>query len=616
MKLVYRFLVFSCILLLVSCNTIQRPVRVNNNSFTQSPEVYLQQVQQASGTAKQNLLLQATAAYFYYGDFAAGRQSLYQVKLIQLDDLHKMQYQLLNARLALHDQQPQRALDVLKTIINNPVMSPTMQAETLQLQASAQQRLNLPLDSIKTRIQLTPLLNAQTAKDENQRNIWHTLASIPSGTLTQLQQDKGAPTLQGWATLALITRNYANNPQQLLEQLRNWQNQFPQHPARNLVTTDIDKFAPLLQAPRQVALLLPLQGPVASQAEAILNGFLIAYYQAKTQNLPVPTLKIYDTGTTLNITKQYQRAIANGANFVIGPLTKANVELLKSHARISVPTLALNYDTDNDTLPSNLYEFALSPINEASAIVTRAAQLNYTNAMTITPASKWGENIATYFDKQWQTYSGNLLDTISYTPKENLKAMVANFLHITQSYIRRNTLQKVIGERVKFSARRRQDIDFIFLNALPQQARQIMPLLRFYYAGNIPVFSTSQIYNGMPDPQRDRDLDGIQFPIMPWAINPSSNAKKLHQQAKALWPANFKHYSLLYAFGIDAYTLMIRMNQLQAFPKFGLIANTGTLFIQPDRRIYRQLEWAQFLKGVPKLLAKSDNVIAPLPKNS
>ena len=593
---------------------MQHPQVTNNNGFTETPTVYLQQAQQASGTSKQNLLLQATAAYFYYGDFAAGRQSLYQVKLAQLDDLHKAQYQLLNARLALHDQQPQRALDVLNMIISNPVMTTTMQAEALQLEASAQQQLNQTLDSIKTRIQLTPLLTTPTTKDENQRIIWHTLGKIPSETLTSLQQDSSNLILQGWATLALITRNYANNPPQLLQQLRNWQNQFPQHPARSLVTTDINKFAPLLQAPQQVALLLPLQGPVASQAQAILNGFLIAYYQTKAHNLPVPTLKIYDTSTTTDITTLYQQAINNGANFVIGPLTKANVELLKSHARIRVPTLALNYDTDNDSLPNNFYEFALSPINEATAITTRAAQLGYVNAMTITPAGKWGDNIATHFAQQWQAYNGNLLDTISYTPNENLKTMVANFLHITQSYIRRNALQKVIGEKVKFSARRRQDIDFIFLNAFPQQARQIMPLLRFYYAGNIPVFSTSQIYNGTPNPQRDRDLDGIQFPIMPWVINPSANAQQLRQQASTLWRSNFKRYSVLYAFGIDAYTLMIRMNQLQAFPKFGLLANTGTLFMQSDRRIYRQLEWAQFVKGTPKLLAKNDNIIAPLPK--
>ena len=614
MKIIYRILALTFSLWLVGCNTMRPPNLANNNGFTQAPSFYLQQAQQASGITKQNLLLRATAAYFYYGNFTAGRQSLYQVKLRQLDDLHKAQYQLLNARLALYDQQPQRALDVLNMIINNPIMSTTMQAEVLQLEATAQQRLNLTLDSIKTRIQLTPLLTTPTVKDENQRTIWHTLSKITSETLAQLQQDSSNSILQGWAALALITRNYANNPPQLLQQLRNWQNQFAKHPAHNLVTTDINKFALLLQAPQQVALLLPLQGPVGPQAEAILNGFLIAYYQAKAQNLPVPTLKIYDTSTTA-VSTQYQKAIANGANFVIGPLTKANVELLKSDADISVPTLALNYDTDNDASPNNFYEFALSPINEATAITTRAAQLGYINSIAITPAGKWGNNIATHFTQQWQSYDGNLLDTISYKPKENLKAMVASFLHITQSYIRRNSLQKIIGEKVKFSARRRQDIDFIFLNAFPQQARQIMPLLRFYYAGNIPVFSTSQIYNGNRNPQRDRDLDDIQFPIMPWIINPSANAQKLRQQARTLWSSNFKQYSTLYAFGIDTYNLMIRMNQLQALPKFGLIANTGTLFMQTDRRIYRQLEWAQFVKGAPKLLAKNDNIIAPLPKN-
>ena len=592
---------------------MQHTSQVTPSGFTQSPDAYLQAAQQSSGLQKQTLLLQATAAYFYYADFSSGRQSLYQVNVKQLDDLNKTQYQLLNTRLALHDQQAKRALATISNLISSPGLSKKMKIEALQLQATAQQQLKLPADSIKTRIQLTPLLTDES-RDNNQRNIWQLLVTLPTETLTNLQQNISNPILQGWAALALITRQYNNAPQQLLQQLRNWQTQFPSHPARNLVTTDINKFAPLMQTPQRVALLLPLQGPIAPQADAILNGFLSAYYRAKTLHFPVPTIKIYDT-STVSIVQQYHQAITDGANFVIGPLTKANVQLLKTNTRILVPTLALNYDTDNENVPNNLYEFALSPQNEALAVSKRATQLGYLNALTITPAGKWGENIAATFNQQWQAYNRQVIKTITFTPKEHLKSTIATLLNINQSYARRNALQKIIGKKVKFSARRRQDIDFIFLNAFPQSAQQIIPLLRFYYAGNIPVFATSQIYNGYPNPQRNRDLDSVQFPIMPWAINPSPQAATLRQQAQQLWPTNFRHASLLYAFGIDAYTLMTRMGQLQTFAKFGIVANTGTLFIDPEHRIYRQLEWAEFKSGKPILLVKNDNIISPLQAN-
>jgi len=615
MKLSYRSLATSLLvsatLLLTACSFMHTPSTQTRSVLAGSPDTYLQQAGDSVGNQKQALLLQATAAYFYYGKFALGRQVLYQIQVDQLDTLNKTQYQLLSAQLALHDQQAKRALDILNTLTNNPILDTKMQIEALQLRALAQQQLNMPLESIKTYIQLTPLLSQAAANDANQRKIWHLLATVPTDTLTPLSQDNSDVVLQGWAALALLTRQYADQPQQLLQQLRSWQDQFANHPAKPLVSTDIGKFAAFLQTPQQVALLLPLHGPVAKPANAILNGILSAYYRAKARDLPVPTIKIYDTSTE-NIVQQYQKALAAGANFVLGPLTKANVQLLKLHGDLRVPTLALNYDTDDASTPKNLYEFALSPENEALTIAQHAAHLGYVNAATITPAGKWGENIVNTFSQQWQSLNGNIVNTLAFSPSQRLKTNIATLLNIDQSYVRRNNLQKIIGSKVKFSARRRQDIDFIFLNAFPQSARQIMPLLRFYYAGNTPVFATSQIYNGIPRPQRDRDLDGVQFPIMPWAINPSHAAQQLRQQAERLWRKSFTQNSLLYAFGIDAYTLITHMGQLQAFAKFGISANTGTLFIDDNHRIRRQLEWAQFINGKPKLLVKNNHIILPL----
>ena len=618
MKLLHQFsatlLTLSTFLLLTACNIIHNRSPQARSVITQSPSTYLQQAEENVGDQKQTSLLQATAAYFYYGQFAAGRKILYQIPKNQLSEVNKAEYQLLNSRLALHDQQAKRAIGILKALTSNPVLTSPMKIETLQLQAIAQQQLNLPVDSIMTRIQLTSLLAEPAMRDKNQRKIWRLLATVPTETLTTLQQSDNM-ILQGWAALALITRQYVHYPQQLLQQLQNWQNQFTTHPAKSLVLTDISKFSATLQTPQQIALLLPLHGPVKKQAEAILNGFLSAYYRARNQNLPTPRIKIYDT-TTENIVAQYQKALATGAQFVIGPLTKANVQLLKLHGHITVPTLALNYDTDGGSTPNHLYEFALSPENETVMIAKHAAQLNDVNATIITPNGKWGTNIANVFVQQWQMLGGKIINTLNFSPDQHLKTAVAALLNIDQSYLRRNAIQNVIAKKVEFSARRRQDIDVIFLNAFPQNARQIMPLLRFYYAGNIPVFATSQIYQGIPNPQHDRDLDGIQFPIMPWAINPSATAQQLRQQAKQLWPVSFKQHSLLYAFGADAYTLMARMEQLQALAKFGISANTGILFIDNNRRIHRQLEWAEFKKGTPVLISRNDTLISLLQHTS
>lgn len=616
MKTSLRYIYFLFIglllpLLLSSCANMSSESVSLRSPFNQNPNYYLGQANQAQGAERQTYRLQAVAAYFYYGDFEQGRKVLYGMKRQYLSPLNQAQYDLLSARLALQDEQPERTIEIVNALADNPNLDAQMQIESLKLRAAALLALKQPIDSIKTRILITPLLTEQTDIDQNQREIWQIVNGLPTSDLQNLSQDDSQPVLQGWASLALTVRDHQNQPTALVQALKTWQQQFPDNPAVSLVSTDMGNISNWMQTPTQVALLLPMSGNLASQGQAILNGFTAAYYQARQQGAANMTIKVYDTAKSQDIVNLYQQAVQDGAKFVVGPLLKNNVAKLANDGDINVPSLALNFSTDND-LPKNYYEFALSPIAEARAIADKATQLGFVNAVTISPQGEWGDQIRNAFTKRWVNNGGKLVSNLSFNSGESFKFKISDLLNINDSYLRRNALQKAIGEKVKFSPRRRRDIDVIFLNAMPQDARQILPLLRFYYAGNIPVFATSQLYNGKSNPDKNSDLDGVNFTIMPWLVAPSASARVMQAELTKLWPASYKANSPLYAFGSDAYLLTTRMGQLQAFPSFGVRANTGTLFIGKNQRIVRQTDWAEFKKGQPKLIKFDSNVIIPL----
>jgi outer membrane PBP1 activator LpoA protein len=373
---------------------------------------------------------------------------------------------------------------------------------------------------------------------------------------------------------------------------------------QDFIATDYAALAKEYPAPSHLAVLLPLTGPTAGAAQAVLNGFLAAYYQnqaSQPAGTIAPTIKIYDTASSNDVT-QYQQAIKDGADFVVGPLTKSNVQLLLDKASIKVPTLALNYSTTDQSVPNKFYQFALSPENDAQTIALRAAQHGYHNAITLTPDGQWGANVVQAFNQEWHSQHGTIVATLAFTVSDDLNDSIATLLNADQSQARYDNLRWMLKDKIIFTPRRRQDVDFIFLNALPAQAQQILPLLRFYYAGNVPVYATSQIYNGTTNPARDKDLDGIQFLIMPWAIDPTPAALAMRTQFQNLWGANFKQYSLLYAFGTDAYTLMIHIPEFKNIAGFNITGNTGKLSLTQHNRFVSELQWAKFENGVPVLI--------------
>lgn len=358
------------------------------------------------------------------------------------------------------------------------------------------------------------------------------------------------------------------------------------------------------QVPKHVALLLPLQGSLGASGRAVRNGFLAAYYQAKSAGGQVPKLTILDTSSN-DIITLYQQALVKGADFIVGPLSRSNLKKLVYGQKLTVRALALNSGSHYRHRQPYLVQFALSPADEAYQVAEKAWQDGHRYAAIIAPDNVWGRSLAKAFARQWQAVGGRLVAEVSYKNRRSLNADIKSLLNVDRSETREKNLEKVLHQSVHFVPRRRRDIDVIFLAALPNQARQIRPLIKFYYGQGIAIYATSSVYSGIPSSRQDNDLNGVYFCEAPWLLKSPNDltepSRSIYQRIVSTWPNQYRHYPKLHLFGADAYRLVGALRYMQERPDAALNGANGALYLSQGR-IYRQLSWGVFHQGLAHLM--------------
>ena len=179
------------------------------------------------------------------------------------------------------------------------------------------------------------------------------------------------------------------------------------------------------------------------------------------------------------------------------------------------------------------------------------------------PQGDWGARVYDAFREHWLALGGEIEETRFYPRSNDYNPEVREMLNIDDSASRHNSIQSLVRLPVEFEPRPRQDADWLFLLALPEQARLIKPALAFNFAYNLPVYATSQVYSGVDNPDRDRDLNGIRFCDLPWLLRSSDIRAEMDEDLGSQGGS----YARLHAMGVDAYRLMERIRQLQAFPE-------------------------------------------------
>jgi len=563
---------------------------------TISASKLLEMANQAQSPERESLVLQAAQVYIEARKFSRARDLLVDMNTDELPDQAYIKHTDLLSTVALQEGSNFLAHGILtKPRLEQQWsnMEPQTEVSLREKRAQVFALLGEAQNSVAERIQLTSLIDNKTQLQVNQDALWQNLMSIPFAELQRLSQDEQGQAARGWYSLAAINKNNQIDLEQQREQLQLWLRDWKQHPAHDNLPSDLRLLQSLIeQQPQQIALLLPMQGKLAEAGEAVRDGFFATYFQALSNGRHTPEVRQYDSSG--DVITAYQQAVADGADLVIGPLDKEKVTELSLMPSLEVPLLALNYPDAQPAEPlKGFYQFGLAVEDEARQVARQAFLEGHRQAMVIIPSQEWSERSARAFTDEWEKLGGIVVNRTQFQTGVNYSGLVKDAMLIEQSQVRTREMQELLGIPLQSSPRSRSDVDMIFLIANPAQARQIKPTFAFHYAGKIPVYSTSQVYSGQPNPKADRDLNGIRFNTMPWLFDTTSKEK----QAVAQHTKSAAVYGRLHALGADAFRLYARLPQLEQVPDMRIYGATGALHMLSDRRIEREQIWVRFRNG-------------------
>lgn len=570
-------------------------VYAERGEYRRAATIFQQIANGSKSPNRERFQMQSAFALANSGDNVSAKRVADSINPINLSLVDRSRLYLLLGNLAIDAGKPQQALGYLNKITVDNLKGQS-KLSYHQSRAAAHSILGNLLDSVRERVKASEYLTDPDTIEKYQLAIMEALFLVPEETLVSLQP-RSPSTLGGWMALARILKRYGSDPREKSRRLTHWQLDFPDHPAtENFIQDFVDHQYREFEVPKKIAVLLPESGPYMTAAETIRQGISVAFFQQ--DDTFAPDIRFFDTQGS-DVYDVYQQAVSQGADFVIGPLIKENLSSLLKGRKFPVPVLALNRIED----PVNhqyFVEFGLSPEDETEQAASNAWFDGHQNALVVTPATNFGRRLGAHFAEYWQNLGGKVLEVQSYDPKgSDFSLPIKQLLDLDQSEQRFNQIKR-IAPGMKFDPRRRHDVDFIFLVAQPREARLIRPQLQFYRASRIPVYATSHVYSGHPNPSMDQDLSDITFCDIRWLLKNESTDNPLVQSLMPLREDTPASYVRLIALGVDAYNIIPHLNRLRRDSAARYDGLTGILSIEQNNQVRRQLHCAQFDDGLPQ----------------
>lgn len=342
-------------------------------------------------------------------------------------------------------------------------------------------------------------------------------------------------------------------------------------PALLLALSSLVLPAPALAAASDVAVLLPQKGRLARVAQTIRDGLLAAYYQDSSSSADRVRLRFYDSSEG-DVASLLKEVVANGADAVIGPLDREQVQLLLTDpAGPPVPVIALNRA---DGGRPGLYQLALAPEDEVSALVEWMRGNGVRQPLLLVAGGdEAGLRQLRLFEQVWRAGGGEApaLLTLDTSAKGGVVA------------------------GIKPVAMRAGRHDALFL-ASPALARQILPALT-YFQSRLRLYSLSQAWEPQADASGQRDLNGLLFCGLPWLLD----EQRPEQQALyAAQPRPDASHDRLYALGADAWSVLRALRPLHDGDTLAL--RTGRLHLNDHGYLIRQPTCAEVRHGTASIV--------------
>ena len=456
--------------------------------------------------------------------------------------------------------------------------------------AELQEHYLLFEDAIKSRVyiehlQLSNNNTGDSLFQSNQVQLWTLLSQLDKQQIYTLQKNsRHQSNLYAWIDLAQIILHSNLNLEKQIAAIDAWQLTHSNHPAALIPPSDIGLIRNALRArPTHIAIILPMHGKYRAVGEAIRDGILYNFYNSDYK----PSLSFYSTNETDDFLSTYQAAVDDGANWIIGPLLKPQLEALYTLDKLAVTTLALNRIESDTPPPEGLIEYSLSSNDEINSLIPLMIQQNADRVIVLAQKANWAEDTSQYFSEQWQALDHEPLGTYFFESSRAQANAVQQALLINHSKQRIKKMKWLIGNELEVQERRRKDVDSILILSRPQQAASLRPLLAFYYASDLGMYSTSNIYRGYPNKSIDNDLRGIQFTDTPIAIHPADRPNPYYEKSP---------FIRMYGLGLDVFSITERYSLLSQLDHSQFYGATGVIGVKQNT-LSRTTDYAFFKSG-------------------
>ncbi|HET6553735.1 MAG TPA: penicillin-binding protein activator [Dyella sp.] len=550
----------------------QADALVQQGKFDEAAQAYLT-LAQSSGNRDEYQLL-AAESYRQEGQLERAAPFLDGIRRQKLSGDEPVRLDLLQAEHALKQHNAPRALQL--TTQPNLSVPTALQLRLLELRSQAMQQTGDPWGAARTRVEMDGQLSGLD-QAQNRKDIVTLLTKLGVEPLKQRAAAMQAgDRMLPWVNEALSQLGVAvARPAPSLDQ-----------EVGTMIPGEGANVREGFKMPPRVALILPISGSAAAAGASVREGFFAAYADAAHNHVPRPPVKVYDTGGTApGAVKAYQQAVDDGAQMVIGPLTRGEVSALFGLPQLPVALLALNHP-DDKSLPANgVSEFGLLPETEGAQAADHMSENGIVNAFVIAGSDDFAQRAAKSFKAELEARGGKISGV------GNLASGGVNY---------GSTISGLGMPTDTGDATGANNNTGIFITMRPQQARLLLPQLKLARV-NLPVFGTSHIYAGVDDAGANRDLEGVEFCDSPWLFDVQPGLPN-HGDIAAQLPAARGTSARLFAFGMDAWNLAPYVDWLRAHPGSYLPGASGQLTADQFGRVRRVLVWAKFQDGLARPL--------------
>lgn len=558
--------------------TVQAAQLYQSRQYSQAAMLYRQLADQSTGNRRSLMLLMSADSWLRERQYTEVEATLALVdpKLLSADE--DLRYRLILAEMRLADNQP----DVVLSLLGMPPAQGSLrdlQQRYYHYKAEAYLQKHDIINRAMQLIQLERFSSSSGQRLQTQLEILDDLVRVDTHTLNQsgIQADN---LTKGWLELSRLVRSFRRDPQGLIGPYKEWRDLYPGHPALpELLSNYYAQQQQQRLVINKIAVLLPESGPYAKPAAAIRDGILAAWFAAGGG--AHQRIQFYDSSNLEQIWPLINTAAEQGADIIIGPLDKQAVLQLARAGNLPIPVLALNHVLTDTLMPRNLYQFSLSPEDEARQVAERAWNKGLANPGILAPDNTRGQRLLDAFTERWQALSHESISSARYPAgSTDISAAIIQLLDIRQ-------VPTASGDS---RPRQMSDVDFVFALGNPALIRQVRPMLQYNYAGGLPVFTTSSGWDGSISHEASFDLKGVELPDIPWLLEEGSDAlsrNSINQQI----PASKGKYARLYPMGMDAYNLLPHLRSMESSRTGTLQGQTGVLYMDQNQHVHRLLTW-------------------------